>query len=357
MNKKLLGILIVLLFSASCLTIVCAENNTNETLEAVDNTNYIMPITISDDSIEFSDGFTGFRLDLAKDSLIAEDGFTAGETSSDKTENYVKLAIIECYKQGKENDVGKIVAKIINNDMNDDNPIIDEVLNSDEMIGDHEVVMIDNTTEATFDFELLKSVSDEKSDCLAYKVSLESVPESEDVLGASDNGNDTSDNETAASSDDSDAGRAVQSDNGTDDKVAKSSDDTNANKTQAAGNDVKSSDDSDAKKAPASDKDDAKAKNKTGEKKAKSDDAPKNNTETKQTNKTIINKTTTTIVNENNTTIINKNNVKTINETTNDTPQDDNVQNLLKKSGNPIFILIVVIAIIIVAAVVLNRKD
>lgn len=292
MNYKIIAICLILLFSVCCLNSVFGENNATETLQIED---YIMPISVFDDKIEFNDGFTGFCIDSGKNIPTTEDNFTCEPTSDDELENHVKLTIIECYKQNHEKDIGHLIESLVNGESDDE--IIKEVLNSDEKIGDKKVVDINNTAEATFEFELLKSVAGEKSDCLGYTFSLKTVDE-EEILGS-----------------------------GADDSEdIKSADNTKDMKTQDS-------------------------ENKTNH---ESDD---NKTLVNETNRTIINKTNTVIVNENNTTVINQNNIKTINHTTKETPQNDTVQNLLKQAGNPIFILILVIIIIAVAAVVMHRKD
>ena len=100
MNKKIILTLIVLLFCVSCLSLVSADNSTNETSdnESVDMANYIMPISIAGNEIEFSDGFTGFCLDSSMNQITADDGFESQQTGRGEIQNYVKLAIIEAYK-------------------------------------------------------------------------------------------------------------------------------------------------------------------------------------------------------------------------------------------------------------------
>lgn len=293
MNKKIITLLIVLFISVS---MVWAENDTSDELEADDNANYIMPVSIGENGIKFSDGFIGFSLDGSD--LSKSDGFTQEPTGDDKLQNYIKLAIIECYKQSRE-EIGEIVGSFCDGSYkNSDDELITAVLDSGEKIGDHAVVELDDGSKATFDFELLKS-SEDKSDCLAYKVSIDESTQ-DTKLGASDStANDTSE-----------------------------SDDTPA-------------DDNDTSKEsePA-----VSAKNKDNTQKTTGED---NNTEINETNKTIVNKTNTVIVHEKNTTIITKENVK------NDTPQDT----LLKTAGNPLFILAVVAVVIIAAAVYKSRKD
>lgn len=317
MTKKILTLIIILTIAISCLSIVSADNDTADTIgitqedEIVeDAANYILVVSISNNEIKFSDGFTGFCMDSTKDSVTAEDKFTLESTGNTEIENYIKLIIIECYKQNKENEIGKIVSSFVDETYkNNSNEIIDAVLNSDEAVGSNEVININNTTEATFNFELLKSADDGKSDCLAYKVSLKKVA-NEDKLTASNEDNKENEN------------NGVTAENNTNDKT----------------------------------EDNSKDKNTTEENKTTKNTDEK--TVINETNKTIINKTNTVIVNQNNTTIINQNNIKHINNTTDETPKNTTVEEkLMKTVGNPIFILIVVIAVIAVVTVVIRRKD
>ncbi len=297
--------------------IVSAANETNETLEVtedtIDTANYIMPTAISGNQIKFSDGFTGFCIDLTKDSITTEDGFIVGSTSDATLENYIKLAIIECYKQNRENDIEEIVTSFVDGSyQSKSDDVITEVLNSGETISSEAVEDIDNTTEATFTFEHLASADDKKSDCIAYTVSMKTL-EKEDTLGAS------------------------ETDNG-DDNTSGDEDTPDNTNTESGESDVK--------------------------KQSKTND--ENNLETtstdepiiNETNKTIINKTNTVIINEKNTTIINNTNVKHINNTTDDTPHNETIQEtIMKTAGNPIFILLVVTIIAVIVAVVMRRKD
>lgn len=315
MKNKIIILLVVLLFSIG---LAWAENNTTENLEIEDNGNYILPISISNGVIKFDDGFEGFSLDLSKDSITTSDKFELGALKNSGDENNVKLAIIECYKQGKESDIGKIVKNLLSGNSN--NEVLKEALNSNEKIGSQHVVNIDNTTEATFTFELLKSTDDAKSDVLAYKISTKTVEQPE-IIGASDD----SDNDK-------------KTDEPADDKTTKEDTKTDDQTIKENATDEKTTEDTTDNKDTA---------NKT---------EPKNKTTVNEKNETIVNKTNTVIVNENNTTVINNNNVKTINKT-NDTPENDTTSKLLKAAGNPIFILIIVIVIIAIVAVAMRRKD
>ena len=343
MNKKIIVTLIVLLFCVGCLGIVSADNSTNETSdnnESIDLSNYIVPISITGEGIEFSDGFTGFCLDSTKESITAEDGFTSEKTGSDEIQNYVKLAIIEAYKQGCEDDLDKIIASFADGSYkNSDDKVITAVLESQEKIDDEAVVDLEDSIEGTFEFELLKPADGNKSDCLAYKVSLKEV-ENDDKLAA------VADNNTT---------EELDKNNDTEDALTNSSDD-NPDKEKATDS---TNDTSDDEKAAAS-KDNATEKDKQTED-AKDNETDENKTPEKivnETNKTIVNKTNTLIVNENNTTIVNNTNIKHINNVTNDTPQNETIQDkLIKTVGNPIFILIVVIAIGAIAAVAMRGKD
>ena len=301
MNKKTITLLLVVIFSISCLGMVWADNNTTnatEQLEIEDTTNYIMPISITDNGIKFSDGFTGYCIDLTKNSITTDDKFTTEHTTD--SENAIKLAIIECYKANKENDIENIISKVINKDSSDD--IAKKVLSSKENIGDSAVVEINNDTEATFNFEHLKSNDVEKSDCVAYKVSLKTIKH-DDILSAVNGENKTA--------------------NSTNNNTTTSNNKTDSENAETVQNNTKTN-----------------ASEKT----------------VIETNKTIINKTNTVTVNENNTTIINQNNTKIINKT-NETPQNATLQNkILRTVGNPIFLLVIVIISIAVVAVTIRRK-
>ncbi|WP_458402907.1 hypothetical protein [Methanobrevibacter sp.] len=179
--------MILLIVSVSCLSLVSADNDTNDTdeIEQIEDlANYIIPSSIIGDKIEFSDGFAGFCLDSAK-KVDSADRFTSQGTTGN--ENKVKLAIIECYKEHKENEIGSVISKVLAKDTSD--PIAAKVLSSNEQIADHAVVKIDNTTEGTFEFELLKSSADDRPDCIGYKVSQQTVI-SEDTAAEND-ANDT----------------------------------------------------------------------------------------------------------------------------------------------------------------------
>ncbi len=330
MNKKIIVALIVLLFCVGCLGIASAENNTNETLEnneseIVDMSNYILPVSVTDNGIEFNDGFTGFYLDLTKDSITTDDKFVSQNTGSDEIQNYAKLAIIEAYRQGCEYNLDQIIDIFASGDYeNSDNKVVSAVLQSQETVGDSAVVELEDSIEATFEFELLKDANGEKSDCLAYKVSLKEMPDDAPLVAVTeDNGTDEANetnNESANITDDNEK---------TNDQTDNKTEDNNQNEEKT----VNSTD------------------NKT--------DENRQNKETivNETNKTIINKTNTVIINENNTTTINKNNTKIINKT-NETPQNETIpEKLIKTVGNPIFLLIVVIAIAAIVAAAMRRKE
>ena len=318
MNKKIIVFFVVLLFA---LSMVWAGNNTTDTLEVEDNGHYILPISISDGEIKFNDGFTGFNINPDKNNAGMSDKFLLDDFNGKNIENTVKSVIIEAYKQGKEHEIAQILTKLNNGDSNDD--VIKEALNSHEKIGSNPVVKIDNSTEATFNFEYLKSVDDEKSDCIAYTVSMKTVEEPEILSTPSD-----------------DSGNQPVDETGDEDNDKTADNQNKETDNQKQTDDSKKSDDN------------------TQDNQKQTDDNNKsdNDTTVNETNKTIVNKTNTVIVNETNTTIINNNNVKTINNT-NDTPQNDTTSQLLKAAGNPIFILIIVIVIITIIAVAVRRKD
>ena len=337
MNKKILVTLIVLLFCVGCLSIVSADNSTNETSqdnESIDLSNYIVPISISGNVIEFNDGFTGFCLDSSKESITTEDGFTSQSTSGE-IQNYVKLAIIEAYNQSCEDELGDIIASFADGSYkNSNNKVITEVLKSQESIGDSAVIELEDSIEGTFEFELLKPATGDKSDCLAYTVSLKEMPE-EEVLGAAADDNAT---DEASSNSTDEEKTSDTTDNQTDEKTDNETDEPSANSTD------------EEKTADAAD-------NKTDE---ETNNTTENNkkqvTIINETNKTIINKTNTVTINENNTTTINQNNNKIINKT-NETPQNATIQDaIIKTVGNPIFILVVVFAILAAVGIYMRKK-
>ena len=317
MNKKLITLLIVLAVICS-ISIVAADNNTTQSNDTVDLSQYITADQINSDKVEFSDGFTGFLIDSSKNHVTKDDGFTSHPTSDIELGDYLKLAIVECYRQNCENKIGEIIASFADGSYKDSgDSVIKEVLSSSEKIGDNAVVEINNNSEATFNFEVLKPIDDETSDYIAYTVSFKTI-EKEDST------NDTS--------------------NKTDD-VSKNKTDTQK-KEETAKNTTAVKKQTETTKNTTDSKDSAKT-------------APKqNNTEVHEQNKTIVNKTNTVIVNQNNTTVINQTNVKHINNTTNDTPpqkEDNNI--LMKVAGNPITLLIIVIIVIAIVAVAYNRRE
>ena len=316
------------------IAIVSAENNTtnvtNDTEDTIDLSNYITALS-SGKEIQFSDGYTGYLIDTSKNELTDKDGFTSYPTTNidGNIGNYLKLAVIECYKQNKESEISDVISMILDGSYkNRENPIINAVLRSDQTINDHESVEIDNSTEGTFDFELLKPRNQATSDYFAYKVSLKTI-ENDDVLGVAD-GNDTNqtkeiENQTNATAE---ADQNKTENNNTTVKNEELANDTNASKANATDNETK--------------------ENSTEK---------INETKTIETNKTIVNKTNTLTINENNTTVVNKTTVTHINNTTNDTPQNNTItDNLMKTVGNPISILIIVIAVIAIVAIAMRRK-
>ena len=323
MNRKIAALIIVSIFALCCAGIAFAGNESSDALDSSDDSgsveledtsNYIAITGIANGEIKFADGFTGYAMDSSKGKIGSDATFTPGEFSHSKIENYIKLAIIEAYKQGKENQLGAIISKIADNNMDSSDSVISEVLNSNDNIGSSEVVKINDNTEATFTFELLKSTDDEKSDCLAYKVSMKTVES--DKLAATDDVDNTSD----------DNKQDTTGNDNNDDKA----EDTNKNKTTNDKNDSETTNNEDVKKE--------------SEKNNAEKEKPKNNT-------TVV-KTTTTVI-ENNTTIVH-NNVKEVNNTTE--PKNDTAGNLLK-AGNPILILIIVVVVAVIAVVIMKRKN
>ena len=330
MTRKITALLIVLIFSVCLASIAFAENNSvnesqladdgqnieidNANNQAIEDTsNYIKITSISGREFKFNDGFTGFCLS-STGTIETGDTFTSEAFANSQTENYVKLAIIEAYKLGKENNLGEIISKIVNGNMDTGDEVIKAVMDSNEQIGQSKTVNIDNTTEATFTFELLKSTDEDHIECLGYTVSKKPV---EPVISGDE-----------AASDD------------------KQSDDNNG--TQPAGNSTPGNNDKQADSGNATPE-----KNQTDDKNSKDNKTEPEKTDNKKVvkNDTTIVKNTTTVI-ENNTTIVH-NNVKEVNNTT--APKNNTATNLLK-AGYPIIILLIVI-VIAVDAVVIKRRE
>jgi len=335
MNRKIAALIIVSIFALCCTGIAFAGNESSDALDSSDDSgsveledtsNYIAITGIANGEIKFADGFTGYAMDSSKGKIGSDATFTPGEFSHSKIENYIKLAIIEAYKQGKENQLGAIISKIADNNMDSSDSVISEVLNSNDNIGSSEVVKINDNTEATFTFELLKSTDDEKSDCLAYKVSMKTVES--DKLAATDDVDNTSDDnkQDIISNDNTDNNKTTEGNN-------------SDNKTEDTNKDNKADNNNESEKT---------SKNEDVKKEAKKNNAEKENPK----NNTTIVKTTTTVI-ENNTTIVH-NNVKEVNNTTE--PKNDTASNLLK-AGNPILILIIVVVVAVIAVVIMKRKN
>ena len=339
MNKKIFTILIVIGILFCFSSVVSADNNTTENTEEIDLSHYITVASVNGNEVTFSDGYSGFLIEGEKNVASSNDGFTQKSTSGIDIANYLKLAIIECYKQNSESNIGSTIDKFVEGSYKSSNDdIVKNVMESNENIGDHEVVQINNNTEATFDFEVLEPVNDSTSKYIAYTVSLQTVEvednSSDDTLKAND-------------------------DNQTDDEPSNDSNKTDSNNDKNTKTDDKNINENKDKNTKTDEKNVSKNKdkntktdNKDSKEKASEKAPNENNTEVHVKNKTIVNKTNTLIVNEKNTTIINKTTVKHINNTTNATPQN----NLMKVAGNPITILIIVVAILAIAGVVYNRR-
>ena len=217
MNKKIVTLILVILVSFCFLSIVVADNatndgnNTTDHDKTIDNDNTVDKNKTTDknktldknktddkskknyilakgkgNDIKFSDGFRGFILDYSKSPASSGDEFKHASTSKASNSNTLKLAIIECYKQDSTAQIGKIMAEFVKTGSSD-TKVGEAVAASHEKVSDHEVVKIDNHTEAVFDFEVLKSVSGNESDYFAYKVSFRTIDDNEKVINQTNN--------------------------------------------------------------------------------------------------------------------------------------------------------------------------
>lgn len=396
MNKKIFAILALLIVILCCLSVVSADNDTDDvqtstdddtvetTTDTTDNSgndsnsqtvdlsNYITAVSIGA-TVTFSDGFTGFSLDPSKGQITDQDGFTATSTSGVPQANYLKLAVVESYKAGNEGDIGSVLSSFVDGSyQSSSNPVVQNVLSSSDSIGDYEVVKINNNTEATFEFEVLEPVDSNKPSYFAYRVSFNTIPDEKLSATQGDDVN-GSDNDTAVSSveNDTTTSKNVENDTPTtqnvendtqtsknveNDTPVKSNTDNNVSKdsSKTADNDTNKTNKTDnntSKKT--TNKTDKKTTNNTSKKTTNNTKKPvkKENTKT-EPKKTVVNKTTTKADNEKNAQPENHKNVKNYNER----PQQAQ-QNRLQEVGRPIAILIAVAVLGGAIAIVLHRKD
>lgn len=386
MNKKIFAILALLIVILCCISIVSADNGTDDVQTATDDdtvetttdnsdntsdsqtidlSNYITAVSIGT-TVTFSDGFTGFSLDPSKGQITDQDGFTAISTAGVPQANYLKLAVVESYKAGNEGDIGSVVSSFVDGSyQSSSNPVVQSVLSSSDSIGDYEVVKINNNTEATFEFEVLEPVDSNKPSYFAYRVSFNTIPD--EKLSSTQGDDNGSGNDTPVSSvendtpttqnveNDTPTSKNVENDtpvkSNTDNNVSKDSSktaDNGTNKTNKTDN--KTTNNTNKKTTNNTNKTDKKTTNKkTTNNNKKSDKKENTKTEPK---KNVVNKTTTKTDNDKNAQPENHKNVKNYNEQ----PKQAE-QNRLQEVGRPIAILIAVAVLGGAIAIVLHRKD
>ena len=212
MNKKIVTLILVILVSFSFLSIVMADNVTNNDTNTTDhdkidndkdvdnnkqvdkktddkkttdksktndksNKNYIKAKG-SGNEITFSDGFKGFRLDYSKSPASTGDEFKHAPTSKVSNSNSLKQSIIKSYIDDSDDKIGKTISNALKSNSSN---VKTGSAAIPEKVGDHEVVRINKNTEAVFDFEVLKSVSGNESDYFAYKVSFRTIDDGENI--------------------------------------------------------------------------------------------------------------------------------------------------------------------------------
>ena len=186
MNKKIVTLILVILISFCFLSIVMADNVTHDDTNTTDhdktidedkdvdndkkddkktndkdkktdksktddksNKNYIKAKG-SGNEIIFSDGFRGFRLDYSKSPASSGDEFKRVSTSHASNSNSLKQSIIESYIDESADKIGKTMSNAVKSNSSD----AKIGASVPAKVGDHEVIEIDDNTEATFDFEV-----------------------------------------------------------------------------------------------------------------------------------------------------------------------------------------------------------
>lgn len=302
MTKKIITLFLVIIILMCYLSFVYADN-LNET-----DDDYIIANSGGSNGIEFSDGYTGFLIDLSKLSTEKGEKFTTSSTSElpSDFENYLKLAIIECYKADEINEIGNVINILSGDDyQNSDNEIVQNVINSEKNIGNTAIVNINNKTKATFNFKLLKSNDKQISNYFAYTVSFKTIYAPQDDKEELDNNTNLNNNENTSSKDNT---------------IIKTNTIKNTSK---------------------------KVKNQKNNTTTNPNRNIENNTTTKNQNATIVHNPLNNTTKEHNATMTHNPTNKT---------QDPILEKLLQNTGNPTIMLIGVIVIISIVVIVKSKK-
>ena len=195
MRRTLITLFIIFLASVSCLNSAAAQNETemlmaNDEEEIIEkNEKEVLAEEEGNFNISFNDGYNGYCIDYGKHDAKPGDSFTAEDTSNiinkntgENVGNYLKTYFVEYYEDAMRD---KIVTQHtiwhFTDDFNGwrlDYGLIENIKTSSSAkeIPDHGAVKkINDTTEAVFDFEMLKTGESENQNFFAYKITYRDI--------------------------------------------------------------------------------------------------------------------------------------------------------------------------------------
>ena len=192
--KKIL-IFIIFLVSASTLNFAFAQNESDialasseiESKNKIDNT--VKARQEGNFNISFDDGYNGYCINYGKNHALIGDSFTVTDTShatNNKTGesigNYLKVFFIDYYEEAMRNEiVTQHTIWHFSDDFNGwrlDYGLIENIKTTalTKNIPDHGATLkINDTTEAVFDFEVLKSGNSNNQHFFGYKITYRDI--------------------------------------------------------------------------------------------------------------------------------------------------------------------------------------
>ena len=193
--KKVVKIFIIFLLAASTLNFAFGQNETEITLA---NSELESKNKINDEvkareeghfNISFDDGYNGYCINYGKNHALIGDSFTVTDTShatNNKTGesigNYLKVFFVDYYEEAMKNEiVTQHTIWHFSDDFNGwrlDYDLIENIKTTalKKSIPDHGATLkINDTTEAVFDFEVLKSGNSNNQHFFGYKISYRDI--------------------------------------------------------------------------------------------------------------------------------------------------------------------------------------
>ena len=195
MKKVLITIFIIFLAAISTLNFASAQNESEiliesseiETKSKVDSE--VKAREEGNFNISFDDGYNGYCINYGKNHALVGDSFTVTDTShatnnktGDSIGNYLKVFFVDFYEDAMRNEiVTQHTIWHFSDDFNGwrlDYDLIDNIQATalTKNIPDHGATLkINDTTEAVFDFEVLKSGNSNNQHFFAYKITYRDI--------------------------------------------------------------------------------------------------------------------------------------------------------------------------------------